>query len=295
MFRFVFIFTVLAFLLTSCGFDDNLIIKRLNLLEGRVDFNSKRIDENSKKIDEIAVKLQKIKERLAKERESNILAKIPPASVVDNLTNQEESKGTHVSHKSKNIYPKYKVAQNQKEKDQMDNSSVSLNNFKINKEKEKGSAIGNKSNHMPIVPAKDEIDNASKKLHLPPTNYKQVYKKALLYYKKKDFKQAELLFCKFINSYKNTDLYDNALYWLAYTYIHQNETGKAIKLLKEIIEQFPNGSVDKGGKTDAAIFALIKIYKKQNEKDLEEYYKNLLIKKFPSSRYVNLIKRRRKG
>ncbi|WP_025270074.1 tetratricopeptide repeat protein [Hippea sp. KM1] len=286
MFRFVFIIALAAFVLSSCGFDNNsIIMKRLNLIESRVDFNSKRIEENSKKIDEIELKLQQIKQRLAKERQEDILANIPPASVVDNLSSTESFSDSHQA--KDNPQP-----QKDSEIEKKANRILSYITQSTKKEERDNASLG----FIPPPPkTKTIIKKPSNKPQVDTKDYKALYREALGYYKKGDYSKAKELFERFIGEYKNTDLFDNALFWLAYTHIHLGNIDKATQLLKRIIEEFPQASVDKGGKTDAAIFALIKIYKKQNDKKLEVYYRDLLIKRFPYSNYVNLIKRRRKG
>ena len=270
----------LSFFLYSCAFDNSPLIKRMDLLEQKINFNSQRIQNNSKRIDEnerkitsIESQIEKIKKRLAKERaQNNFLTQIPPATVIDNLTKSES-----LSVKSA---------------DSSVVKSVKLKRAVIDsKETQKG--LSQKGSHPKISKQNLKVDNSTIKETERVYSPDKLYKKALSFYFKGNYDSAEKLFEQFLNTFdKDNPLYDNAMYWLAYCYIHKGEDEKAIKLLNRLIDEFPYSSLDKGGKTDAAIFTLIKLYKKMGDSSKTQHYRELLIKRFPYSKYAGYLKRR---
>ncbi len=258
-----------SFFLYSCGFDSSLLIKRIDLLQQQVNLNSQRITENSERIDSIEEKIEKIKERLAKEREqSNFLAQIPPVTIIDNGT-----QGSLTSQASVNN----------------DNGNVKKQVSKVEKVKSEKNS-GTVSEH---VASKSAVKSSLQRKDLDPD---KLYKKALSLYFSSNYKDASKLFREFLRNFDKTNpLYDNAIFWLAYCYLHENKTQRAVELFNRLIKEFPYGSVENGGKTDAAIYALIKIYRKEGNKSKIKRYKYLLLKRFPQSRYTAYLKRRQKG
>ena len=275
-----FLIIFLSFFLYSCAFDNSPLIKRMDLLEQKINFNSQRIQNNSKRIDEnerkitsIESQIEKIKKRLAKERaQNNFLTQIPPATVIDNLTKNESS--------------------SVKSADSSVVKSVKLKRAVIDsKETQKG--LSQKGSHPQISKQNLKVDNSTTKETKRVYSPDKLYKKALSFYFKGNYDNAEKLFEQFLNTFdKDNPLYDNAMYWLAYCYIHKGEDEKAIKLLNRLIDEFPYSSLDKGGKTDAAIFTLIKLYKKMGNISKTQHYRELLIKRFPYSKYAGYLKRR---
>jgi len=280
MLRFLLII-FLSFFLYSCAFDNSPLVKRLDLLEQKINFNSQRIQDNSKRIEEnenrivsIEIQIKEIKERLAKERaQANFLAQIPPATVIDNLTESDGSKGKKPED---SVVKSVKVKKAVIEDDRKGGAEGSLNvsgSQKLESNSGSDNSTGKKS----------------EKVYSP----EKLYKRALSFYFKGDYDSAAELFEQFLNSFsKDNPLYDNSMYWLAYCYIHKGEIQKAIALLNRLVEEFPYSSLDKGGKTDAAIFTLIKLYRKLGDSSKTQRYRKLLIKRFPFSKYAGYLKGR---
>ncbi len=281
MLRF-FLIIFLSFFLYSCAFDNSPLVKRIDLLEQKISFNSQRIQDNSKRIEEnerkissIEAQIEKIKKRLAKERaQNNFLAQIPPATVIDNLT---ESESLKEKKQEDSVVKSVKIKEAV-----IDNSS---------KGKKEGLSYNMPKNKK--LKNKSGIDNSTDRKIAKVYSPDKLYKKALSFYFKGDYDGAAELFNKFLNTFsRDNPLYDNSMYWLAYCYIHKGEIEKAIGLLNKLIEEFPYSSLDKGGKTDAAIFTLIKLYKKMGDNSKTQHYRELLIKRFPFSKYAGYLKRR---
>lgn len=229
-----------------------ILKKRIDKLETDTRKNSVNIQSNRARINNLDSRLLLIRKRIEAERE-NFINKIPPASdILDNSTQYNKT-----SHAEKN-----KVLQN------IPKNTNSNDNASFSKE------------------IKPNVNIKNSRLNL---DYKSFYKKALGTYMSGSYTASKEMFEIFIDRYKNNSLYDNALFWLACSYIHLNDKQKAADIFKRLIKQYPDSPIKTGGKTDAALFELIKIYK--NDKSLKDYYKNTLKKKFPDSRYVKIIEK----
>ncbi len=264
-----------TFFIYSCTHNDSLVIikKRMDLIEQKINLNTERITENSKRLDRIEIQIEKIKKRLAEERKKDsFLSEIPPAKIIDNITDNVSEQ------KNKPVYQKNTRTMKVKSSKVHDINKMEANKLKIN-----SNSIGVLNGSQAANPPKS----------LKP---KELYKKALSLYNAGRYNESAQLFQEFLENFdKSNALYDNSMFWLAYSYIHMGNYNKAKKLLVKLIKEFPNNSLDKGGKTDAAIFTLIKIYKKEGETDKIRYYKGLLLERFPYSIYAGYIKRGLKG
>jgi len=121
-------------------------------------------------------------------------------------------------------------------------------------------------------------------------NDKAVYDVALADYKNFQYAKARSEFLNFLNKFKTSKLYDNAMFWLADAYFHIGDLNRSEQMLKKLIVQYPDKPVTKCGKTDAAMYLLTIIYNKKQDYKNKLYYKNMLTTKFPDSVYVKKIK-----
>ncbi len=251
--------SVSAVLLYSCATVDNNNIShsrnsdslaaRLKKIEQRIEENSINIGNNSKRLDRVYAQLLAIQKRIAKEAKKNPLSSyIPPASAISNSAQTNQAK----------MQPK------------IEKKSVLVNIFapentskkKIQKPKKKKKSV-------------DEIDKA-------------LYESALKLYNNGDFKGAKHLFEDFINNHPHSRYVDNAMFWLAYTYLHLNELEKGASMLKRIVKEYPDDSIQNGGKTDVALYTLYKMYK--NMPDERAKFRKILLDRFPKSKYAKLVK-----
>ncbi len=236
---------------------------RINTLANQVKTNSVNIRNNSLRISDVERSLIKIKERLKKEREQcNFADKIPPITEIVGK-----------------------------------NDNVSLNNVKkdnVTKKKTGAKKLTevalDKVHPLPKTKTKDDsfsADNTTK----TQTNidYELYYKKALKAYMNRDYVTSEKMFEAFVEKYKDNNLTDNALFWLGHCYLHLGKNKKAIETFKTLLNEYPYGSVLTGGKTDAALYDLIKIY--SYDKKMSDYYRNILLKRFPTSKYAKIAKK----
>ena len=289
MLRRLLLIIVGSFFLYSCGFDSSLIVKRIDLLQQQVNLNSQRITENSTRINNIEQKIEEIKERLAKERaEDNFFAQIPPASAIDNATTTSSNK--IISFKKDNNTNSLNSVNIKDGIDSPDNrTKVShAKNVKVGKK----IVVIKKSPLKKVEDLKSVVVDKSKQ----KINPNKLYRKALSLYFAGKYNKAKVLFEKFLNNFdKSNPLYDNSIFWLAYCNIHENNTVGAINLFRKLINEFPYGSLENGGKTDAAIYALIKLYKKQGKIGKITKYKKLLLKRFPESKYSVYMRKGARG
>lgn len=119
---------------------------------------------------------------------------------------------------------------------------------------------------------------------------KAVYDVALEYYKNLQYAKARSAFLNFLDKFKASKLYGNAMFWLADAYFHMDDLDRAEQILKKLIIRYPDKPVVKCGKTDAAMYLLTIIYNKKHDYKDGLYYKNMLITKFPNSVYTKKIK-----
>lgn len=237
---------------------------RIDTLENQIQTNSVNIKNNSFRIGSVEKKLLQIEERLQKERQQdNFSDKIPPISAILG-GNDNKSVVKAVDNKTK-IEEKEVIA-------------IKAQNVKT-EEKKIDSVKDTPKDNNTVIPTN--------------VNYVEYYNKALSAYRKKNFELASSMFKNFLNSYKDNDLDDNALFWLAHCYLHMGQTNRAIETFKILLKKYPFGAVISGGKTDAALYDLVNLYSYDKKK--AEYYKNILLKRFPASRYAKIVKKTKGG
>ena len=268
--------------LYSCVFDNSEIVKKVNFLEKKINFNSERISENSKRLDSIESQIAKIKERLVEERKrDNFLSEIPPAKVIDNLTEESD-----------------KIGSNQTERKYNGSGSIGVSLMSTTEGVTNASKSTIKSKKGLNFRQANAGESKEKGVNNNNTELSpnRLYRKALNKYFNGNYEEAKKLFKEFLARFSvKNPLYDNSMFWLAYCYIHEGYTKQAITILKRLINKFPYASLEEGGKTDAAIYTLIKIYKKEGNKGKIQLYEKLLLKRFPASKYTGYLKRRFKG
>ncbi|NPA13547.1 MAG: tol-pal system protein YbgF [Aquificae bacterium] len=116
-----------------------------------------------------------------------------------------------------------------------------------------------------------------------PETAEQLYRKALNEYYKGKIYEARRLFQDFIKKFKNSDLYDNALFWLGQTYYIEGQYETAIEIFDRLISQCEAGTLVDCNKLPSAMLkkglALIKIGKIEEAKEVL----SKLINQYPTS------------
>ncbi len=248
----------------------NLLNVRVSKLEDLVKINAASIANNTERINSIDQRLLLIQKRLQKEREKeSFISKIPPLSAIigDNSTGScKKSKTETGQNPSRKVIAKVQI------------KSPKANYIKPTNPSE-----------SPGKP--DKMNSSSKVKSGGAINYKDYYKMALKAYMNFNYPKAIQMFKHFLKTYRNNDLDDNALYWLASAYLRMNKTEEAIKLYRQLLEKYPYGATSDGGKTDAALYELIKIYMQNNEMGKADRYAKILYERFPGSIYAKYARK----
>ncbi len=104
-----------------------------------------------------------------------------------------------------------------------------------------------------------------------------------------EYQQAIFSFNNFLEKYPNSELADNAQYWIGECYYALGDMEKAITELEKVINNYP-----KGNKTPASLYKLGLIYlNKKNKNKAKEYFQRI-IKEYPNTNEANLAKERLK-
>jgi tol-pal system protein YbgF len=104
-----------------------------------------------------------------------------------------------------------------------------------------------------------------------------------------DYEQAILSFKNFLQKYPESELADNAQYWLGECYAASGDTEKAIIELEKVIKNFPQGN-----KVPSSLYKLGIIYlNKKNKNKAKEYFQRL-IKEYPNTNEAKLAKEKLK-
>ena len=118
----------------------------------------------------------------------------------------------------------------------------------------------------------------SKPISVAKKKYKSIYQ----LYSQRKYDQAIREFSKFIAFYPNANEADNAVFWIAMSYLKKNKEDKAQQYLAYLLQNYSFLSTDQGGKTSDALLALGKIQEKKNPSYSKDYYR-LVIKYYPNS------------
>ncbi len=104
-----------------------------------------------------------------------------------------------------------------------------------------------------------------------------------------EYQLAIFSFENFLKKYPDSELSDNAQYWIGECYYALGDTEKAIIELEKVINNYP-----KGNKVPASLYKLGLIYQnKKNRKKAKEYLQKL-IKEYPNTNEAKLAKEKLK-
>jgi tol-pal system protein YbgF len=112
----------------------------------------------------------------------------------------------------------------------------------------------------------------------PAVSETQLYETTLATYKKAQFEQALIGFKSFIEKYPNSDLADNAQFWVGECYMGLKQYEQAILAYQEVIKKYPNGNKVPNAMLRQA-FAFYEIKDKVSSRLLLKK----IIKKYPDS------------
>ncbi len=110
------------------------------------------------------------------------------------------------------------------------------------------------------------------------TQSEKLYKKARSLFLEENFKQAEVLFRRFIKKYPKNDLSDNSFYWLGECYYSMGNYKEAVKIFKELLKKYPRGD-----KVPDALLKIAYSYLALDDMNRAHYYLKQVVTQYPFS------------
>ncbi len=107
---------------------------------------------------------------------------------------------------------------------------------------------------------------------------KDLYRQAFNAMEAGDFDKAEQLFQQLVQQYPDSDLADNALYWIGEIYYSHNDYETAAKYFQDVIDKYPNGN-----KVPAAMLKLALCYRGMGDIDKAKEILQEVIQKYPGT------------
>ncbi len=119
---------------------------------------------------------------------------------------------------------------------------------------------------------------------------KSIYENAYNDYLQGNYDLAIATFQSYLKNYPDTELSDNALYWIGESYYRKGEYLSAIKVFNDVAIKYPNSDKLASSYLKSG-FAYLKIGNKAKAKE----YLEKVVLKFPNTDEANLAKERLKG
>ncbi len=121
------------------------------------------------------------------------------------------------------------------------------------------------------------------------TNPENVYRKAMSYLKDGDYDRASGLFLYVVQSFPDSDLADNALYWTGECYYATHNYKDAIKYFQMVIDKYPDGN-----KVPDSMLKIGLAYLKMGNMDKAREYLNMVINNYPWSNPAKIAREKLK-
>jgi len=125
-----------------------------------------------------------------------------------------------------------------------------------------------------------------------PEKSDELYRYGLDAYYKGKVEQAREIFEKFVKKYRDSELYDNALFWIGQTYYIEGKYDAAVKTFDRIIEGCQTGQILDCNKLPTAIlkkgFALLKMGEKEEAKKVFRQ----LVNRFPDTEEAEIARKK---
>ncbi|WP_456393125.1 tol-pal system protein YbgF [Persephonella sp.] len=125
-----------------------------------------------------------------------------------------------------------------------------------------------------------------------PERPDELYRYGLDAYYKGKIEQAREIFEKFVKKYRDSELYDNALFWIGQTYYIEGRYDAAAKTFDRIIKGCQTGEILDCNKLPTAMlkkgFALLKMGEKEEAKRVFRQ----LIKRFPDTEEAEIAQKK---
>ncbi len=108
------------------------------------------------------------------------------------------------------------------------------------------------------------------------TTPEKLYKKARSLLLEENFKQAAILFTRFIRKYPYNELADNSVYWLGECHYSMGDYKGAVKIFKNLVKKYP-----RAGKVPDALLKTAYAYLALDDTDRANYYLKQVVTKYP--------------
>lgn len=254
----------IVILLSSCSYNQQ--IKNINGKLGKIQNST---NQNTMDLNTIKPKISSIEEKL------NVLTK--KINLLENTTNSTKSLKpaektvvqAQVDNNTNNVLSKIPPA------------SLVFANKKQNSQKQ----LDNKQNINLQKISNNKKNHIEKNFTTPTAQALSTYQDALSTYMNRDFNGALSKFLQFLNDYPQTDLEQNAYFWVGNSYYNLNNYDKALDYFSDCLNNFPKKPTSQGGKTDACLFMLYKTYKAMGNTQKAYDYLMQLKQEYPINPY----------
>ncbi|WP_293445071.1 tol-pal system protein YbgF [Persephonella sp.] len=125
-----------------------------------------------------------------------------------------------------------------------------------------------------------------------PENPEEIYRYGLDAYYKGKIQKAREMFETFTKRFKESELYDNALFWIGQTYYAEGKYDKAIKTFDRLINECKTGKILDCNKMPTAMLKKGFAFLKMGETNKAKSVFTELIKKFPDTEEAEIAKKK---
>ncbi|MDQ7056880.1 MAG: tetratricopeptide repeat protein [Persephonella sp.] len=139
---------------------------------------------------------------------------------------------------------------------------------------------------------KEDIPEEGKEQVKIPEKPDRLYKYALDAYFKGKMKQSKEAFEKFVKKYRNSELYDNALFWLGQIYYTEGKYEKALSIFDSLIQGCKTGQIVDCNKLPTAMLKKALCYIRLGEKSKAKKLLNTVVREFPDTEEAEISLKR---
>ena len=125
-----------------------------------------------------------------------------------------------------------------------------------------------------------------------PEKPEELYRYGLDAYYKGKIKEAREMFEAFTKKFKDSELYDNALFWIGQTYYTEGRYDKAVKTFDRLINECKTGKILDCNKMPTAMLKKGFAFLKMGETDKAKAVFRDIIKKFPDTEEAEIAKKK---
>ncbi|NPA58635.1 MAG: tetratricopeptide repeat protein [Aquificae bacterium] len=125
-----------------------------------------------------------------------------------------------------------------------------------------------------------------------PENPEELYRYGLDAYYKGKIEQAREIFKEFISKYKDSELYDNALFWIGQTYYTEGNYEKAVQVFDRLIQGCQSGEIVDCNKLPSAMLKKAFALMKMGETEEANRILRQLIDNFPDTEEAEIARRK---